>query len=103
MNRICSVVRRIAPDHPSFSGHFPSQPVLPGVFLLAEVLETLLATGLPGLFSEAYDMRSVKFLSAVRPGDDIRIDVHGTAGRVRFEVHCGDKMAASGQVAWKLP
>lgn len=100
MNPVCSVVRRFGADHPSFAGHFPGQPVLPGVVLLAEVMEALRTAGLPDLPGERFDLRAVKFLSPVRPGDEVRIELQGEAGRARFEVHCGDKVAASGQIAW---
>lgn len=100
MSPLCSVVRPVAADHPSFAGHFPGQPVLPGVVLLAEVMEALRSAGLPDRPGERFDMRAVKFLWPVRPGDEIRIDVQGEPGRLRFEVQCGDKVAASGQIVW---
>lgn len=100
MSPLRSVVRRIGADHPSFAGHFPGQPVLPGVVLLAEVMEALRGAGLPDSPGERFDLRTVKFLWPVRPGDEIRIELQAEAGRARFEVHCGDKVAASGQVAW---
>jgi 3-hydroxymyristoyl/3-hydroxydecanoyl-(acyl carrier protein) dehydratase len=98
-----SVVRHIAVDHPSFAGHFPGQPVLPGVVLLAEVMESLRDSDLPAPPGEAFEMRSVKFLWPVRPGDDIRIELQCETSRTRFEVHCRDKVAASGQIAWSGP
>ncbi|WP_232540230.1 3-hydroxyacyl-ACP dehydratase FabZ family protein [Azohydromonas aeria] len=98
-----SVVRRIAADHPSFAGHFPGQPLLPGVLLLAEVMEVLHGTDLPVPAGEACEMRNVKFLCPVRPGDEIRVELQCEAGRARFEVHCHDKVAASGQIAWSTP
>ena len=38
-----SVALRVAPEHPTFAGHFPGQPLLPGVVLLSEVIEAALA------------------------------------------------------------
>ena len=32
-------------DHPALSGHFPGVPVVPGVLVLDEVIETMRATG----------------------------------------------------------
>ena len=37
-----SLALHIPTDHPAFAGHFPGQPLLPGVSLLAEVLEAVL-------------------------------------------------------------
>jgi 3-hydroxymyristoyl/3-hydroxydecanoyl-(acyl carrier protein) dehydratase len=38
-----TVALAIAADHPAFAGHFPGRPLLPGVALLSEVLEAVLA------------------------------------------------------------
>jgi 3-hydroxyacyl-[acyl-carrier-protein] dehydratase len=88
------VIRRIAPDHPAFPGHFPGQPLLPGVLLLAEVIEAMREhhVDVPALTLEA-----AKFLSPVRPGDTLRISVHPEARGWRFEVRNGDAVAASGR------
>ena len=95
----------VARDHPAFAGHFPGQPLLPGVVLLGEVLETLLREA-PALLAGTPRVSAVKFLAPVRPGADL--DVRWTppaAGRVRFEVWrhgAGDPaegvLAASGQI-----
>ncbi|WP_235971817.1 3-hydroxyacyl-ACP dehydratase FabZ family protein [Azohydromonas caseinilytica] len=98
-----SVVRRIAVDHPSFAGHFPGQPLLPGVLLLAEVMEALHGADLPAPPGQAYEMRNVKFLCPVRPGDEIRIELQCETERARFTVQCRDQVAASGQIAWSAP
>jgi 3-hydroxyacyl-[acyl-carrier-protein] dehydratase len=88
-------------DHPAFAGHFPGQPLLPGVSLLAEVLECVLADPtLAARVGPAPRIGNAKFLSPVRPGAQLRV-VLDTSGRgLRFEVRepgAGDRLAASGQ------
>jgi 3-hydroxyacyl-[acyl-carrier-protein] dehydratase len=95
----------VASDHPAFAGHFPGQPLLPGVVLLGEVLELLLRQAPEAVGTQPH-ISAVKFLAPVRPGAvlEIRWSAPGEA-RVRFEVwrHAqGDPpqglLAASGQL-----
>ena len=58
----------VAADHPSLPGHFPGQPVVPGVLLLERLIEAaeesigspLRVTGMP----------QVKFLAPLLPGEE---------------------------------
>ncbi len=94
---------QIAHDHPAFAGHFPGQPLLPGVLLLAQVLEAALADpALAGRIGETPRLSSAKFLSPVRPGDRIETTFNTASGlRLGFEVRCGERLAASGQFELK--
>jgi 3-hydroxymyristoyl/3-hydroxydecanoyl-(acyl carrier protein) dehydratase len=95
----------VARDHPAFAGHFPGQPLLPGVVLLGEVLELLLREA-PSAIGPAPCISAVKFLAPVRPGAELEIRWTAPAGgHLRFEVwrHAeGDppqgQLAASGRL-----
>ena len=93
----------IAQDHPAFAGHFPGQPLVPGVLLLAYVLEAALADpALVGRLGAAPRLSSAKFLSPVRPGDHIELNFDTASNaRLGFEVRCGERIAASGQFETK--
>jgi 3-hydroxyacyl-[acyl-carrier-protein] dehydratase len=88
----------IAPDHPCFAGHFPGQPILPGVLLLERVM-ALAQTSLEGPLNEC-TVYNVKFFAAVTPGD--AIDVQLTAahpGDYRFTVRISQAGGAGGVLA----
>lgn len=84
-------------DHPAFAGHFPGQPLLPGVSLLSEVLEAVLRDpALAAQVGTAPRLGAAKFLSPVRPGSTLSIQFTESATAVRFEVKVGDRVVASG-------
>ena len=88
----------ITPDHPAFAGHFPGQPLLPGVCLLAEVMEAVL--GEPELalqLGATPRISAVKFLAPVRPGAQLCLQLAPGPRGLRFEVREGQRLAASGQ------
>jgi 3-hydroxyacyl-[acyl-carrier-protein] dehydratase len=88
----------VAPDHPTFAGHFPGQPLLPGVTLLAEVLEaTLSQPDLAQQLGTAPRISAVKFLAPVRPGAQLTVRLEPGPRGLRFEVREGERLAASGQ------
>ena len=93
-----SVDLHIAADHPAFAGHFPGQPLLPGVSLLAEVLEAALDDPeLALLIGATPRIASAKFLAPVRPGARLTLRLDAGARGLRFEVREGDRLAAAGQ------
>jgi 3-hydroxymyristoyl/3-hydroxydecanoyl-(acyl carrier protein) dehydratase len=94
-------VRAVAPaDSPWFGGHFPSEPVLPGVAMLSLVEEALRLFVGPtaGPPPDIVSFRRVRFRLMVRPGDVLRVTVRkGKAEHAfEFQVDSDDKMACSG-------
>ena len=80
-----SLAVQFAADHPTAAGHFPSDPIIPGALLLAHVLKAIEGGGSRGLPCE---IRLVKFLHPVRPGDRVTIRWRRQAnGEQQFELH----------------
>ena len=75
----------IASDHPALPGHFPGEPIVPGVVLLNEVLSAM-----PGRMH----IPRAKFHAPLLPGEEFAIRIEGT----KFSVHRGDTLIASGSV-----
>lgn len=91
----------IAADHPAYGGHFPGRPILPGVVLLDAALLALDARH--PLPSRRAQLKSAKFLSPVLPGETLTLHYTGSpADGFRFDIRCGDRIAASGSVAFPL-
>jgi 3-hydroxymyristoyl/3-hydroxydecanoyl-(acyl carrier protein) dehydratase len=100
----------IAAVHPALPGHFPGQPVVPGVLLLAQVLEAALAKPeWAARLGTQPRLAVIKFLAPVTPGTgDAKLGVHfdDVGTRVRFEVRDAahaDRVAARGEWVAAVP
>jgi 3-hydroxymyristoyl/3-hydroxydecanoyl-(acyl carrier protein) dehydratase len=85
-------------DHPSLTGHFPGNPVVPGVLLLDHVLSNLQrSTG-----RSVALLRQVKFITVLHPGEraHAHCEVEGEGASFRVTVQrSGDEVAvASGSL-----
>lgn len=83
----------VAPDHPCLAGHFPGDPLVPGVVVLEHVLA---AAGIDG--RAQVRLPQVKFVGPLRPGEPARIELDGAAPRWRFRVHGPHGPIASGEI-----
>lgn len=100
MDRFATRRLEIGIGHPAFEGHFPGRPILPGVALLAEVLEAVASDrALSKLVGVAPQVSVVKFLTPVLPGALLDIAFETGARSVSFSVSEGGRVAASGQLA----
>lgn len=87
---------RVAADHPCLPGHFPGQPVVPGVVLL-DAVQAALATQVGEI--AALSLPQVKFLQPLLPDQLAEIELNETAGgRWRFRIVRGNELIASGEM-----
>lgn len=97
MNDTYRTALRIDRAHPALAGHFPGNPVVPGVVLLERVAAALRAWR--GMRVEKLD---AKFLRPLLADEDAVVELHADAVRVRFAVTRADGAAlARGTLAAK--
>jgi 3-hydroxyacyl-[acyl-carrier-protein] dehydratase len=107
-------IKNVTYNEPYFTGHFPGNPVMPGVLLI----EALAQTGAV-LMSKSLDIDlenkailfaavdAVRFRSPVRPGDTVRMPVEvvkyrGELFKFRGEAYVGDKVVCEAEFAAML-
>ena len=99
-------------NEPYFAGHFPNNPVMPGVL----ILEALAQTGAVSMLSKdeykgktAYfaGMDKVRFKRKVLPGDVLILKTRivnqkGTIGKAEGRAYVGDELAASCELMFSI-
>jgi 3-hydroxyacyl-[acyl-carrier-protein] dehydratase len=105
----CVASKRLDPAEPVFAGHFPDNPLLPGVLLIEAAAQTagvMLGTRVPSKPGIALlaAVNHFKFLRPVRPGDEIEVEARlvlealGMAV-VSATVRVGADVVASGEIS----
>jgi 3-hydroxymyristoyl/3-hydroxydecanoyl-(acyl carrier protein) dehydratase len=110
--------RTLRPEEPQFEGHFPGQPIMPGVLVAEALAQTSgLLLGLSHKTSEPQTetpskmfflaSTSIKYTHPARPGDVLRLwaaSDKALNGLYRFNVEAkiGNKLIASGALTLAL-
>ena len=94
------VRRVIAKNHPAIPGHFPGNPIVPGVLILDEVLRA--AEQWRGQL-RLKCVESVKFAAPLEPGTAFSIELHGEdESHIAFECRLDGTRLASGRLLVEL-
>ncbi|MPL68932.1 3-hydroxyacyl-[acyl-carrier-protein] dehydratase FabZ [bioreactor metagenome] len=105
-------IKSVTYNEQFFQGHFPGQPVMPGVLILEAMAQV---GGVAMLYPEenrgklAYfaGMERVRFRKPVVPGDQLRmvaelIKVRGNIGKLWGEAYVNDQVVAEGEFIFAL-
>jgi 3-hydroxyacyl-[acyl-carrier-protein] dehydratase len=103
-----TAIKNVTINEPFFMGHFPGNPIMPGVLMLEALAQAgAILSNLSRKPSEGHDfiyffasIDNAKFKQIVVPGDQLRLDVKLIAQkrdfwRLRGEAFVGDKLACS--------
>ena len=79
-------------DHPSYAGHFPDNPLVPGALLLRWIIELLKQESFA-----VHLIKQCKFLHIVKPGDQLQLQVTANNGSLTVEIFCANTPVAKAQ------
>jgi 3-hydroxyacyl-[acyl-carrier-protein] dehydratase len=105
-------LKRVRADEPHFAGHFPEQPIMPGVL----ILEALAQTGGIALLSEQENrgkialfggVRKARFRAIAVPGDVLELECrltrrHGPVGTGEAVARVGDRTVCTAELTFAL-
>jgi len=105
-------IKNVTINEPFFQGHWPEQPIMPGVLQLeamAQLAGVLLLRKLEntGKLAVLWSIDRVKLRGAVVPGDQLRIEVEtvrmrASLGQVNARAKVGGKLVAEAQLKFTL-
>ena len=108
-----TAIKNVTINEPYFQGHYPGQPIMPGVLQIEAMAQAagilmLRATKNEGKTAVFMSVDKVKWRQKVIPGDQLRIDVkmlkimRGKIGTAEAQCYVGDKLASSGELKFMI-
>ncbi len=102
-NNHIEALAEVPADSPWFSGHFPGEPILPGIALIHIVRQAITLEALKkGEKLQLHTLKRVRFTQPVRPGDTLSVNINGEdiGGEIlfHFKVICKENVVSSGTI-----
>ena len=92
-----SATLRVPAKHPALAGHFPGNPIVPGVVILDAVISAAEAW-LGGGF-HVHGLSHAKFLAPLKPDQTARIELALRGSLLEFAVYRGEATIAKGTLS----
>lgn len=99
-------IKNVTINEPFFQGHFPQNPVMPGVLIVEAMAQVagILAfkSGVQGKTVYFMSIEKVKFRKIVSPGDQLRLEIavihkRGTVWKFSGNAFVGDKLMSEAE------
>jgi 3-hydroxyacyl-[acyl-carrier-protein] dehydratase len=115
--RRCVARRTLRDDDFWFAGHFPGNPVMPGVLIVEALAQTATLAAVTAAQDEGSSMHGkiglfagidkVRFKRVVRPGDTLRLEaellaMHGPVGKCKVLASVDGQMACRGELMFAV-
>ncbi|HHV30170.1 3-hydroxyacyl-ACP dehydratase FabZ [Acetivibrio mesophilus] len=105
-------IKNVTINEPFFQGHFPGNPIMPGVLIVEALAQTACVAGLmleenKGKLGVFTGIESMKFRKQVVPGDTLKLEAEFLMfkmgmGKVKVLATVDEQVAAEGQIKFAM-
>ena len=105
-------IKNVTINEPFFQGHFPGNPIMPGVLIVEALAQTACVAGLmleenKGKLGVFTGIESMKFKKQVVPGDTLKLEAEFLffkmgMGKAKVVATVDDQVAAQGEIKFAL-
>lgn len=105
-------IKNVTANEPFFQGHFPGNPIMPGVLIVEALAQTACVAGLmleenKGKLGVFTGLEKIKFRKQVVPGDTLRLEAEFIAlkmgmGRVKVVATVEEQVACEGELRFAM-
>lgn len=105
-------IKNVTVNEPFFQGHFPGNPIMPGVLIVEALAQTACVAGLmleenKGKLGVFTGIESMKFRKQVVPGDTLKLEAEFVVfkmgmGKVKVLATVDGQVAAEGQIKFAM-